>query len=210
MSSRKTVGTRGRDPRIAYFNALADRWDTTVQDPQMMVRQVMDHADQLQLKSGQDLLEVGCGTGQLTGWLVDQVAPGKVVAIDFAEAMLGQARRKNIPADFRCLDICRETLGDTRFDVILCFHSFPHFRDPFAALLTMVHSLQSNGRILIMHLAGRAKINELHHGIGGAVGSDFIPSDKSWLQLLSAVGLKIQSSVDRDDLFFLEAVADRK
>lgn len=116
------------DPRIAFFDDLAERWDEVGQNPSATMARLAELSGLLDLKPGTDLLEVGCGTGQITGWLAEQVAPGRVVAIDFAEAMLQQARRKHVAAEFRCADVCRDDLGTACFDVILCFHSFPHFR----------------------------------------------------------------------------------
>ncbi len=40
---------------------------------------------------GNALIEVGCGTGQLTRWLADRVRPGRVVAIDFSPRMIEKA-----------------------------------------------------------------------------------------------------------------------
>ena len=202
----KKERTWGQDPRIAYFNDLAERWDTTCQDPRAVVDRVRGEADRLQLRAGQHLLEVGCGTGQLTGWLADQVAPGgAVVAIDFAEAMLGQARRKKIRAEFRCLDICQAEVGTACFDMVLCFHSFPHFQEPRAAVSHMAHALRPGGRLIVMHLAGRAKINAFHAEVGGAVGKDHLPADAVWHAMLAEFGLEIQDLTDTEDLFFLEA-----
>jgi len=73
---------------------------------------------------------VGCGTGQITGWLAARVKPGRVMAADFSPAMLAQARGRGLHADFVLLDICRDGPVRRRFDVVLCFHSFLHFRDP--------------------------------------------------------------------------------
>ncbi|MBN1853043.1 MAG: class I SAM-dependent methyltransferase [Pirellulales bacterium] len=205
MLPEKTTPSVGDDPRIAFFNGLANRWDTTGQDPHMTICQVASHADRLQLRSGNDLLEVGCGTGQLTGWLAEQVAPGRVVAIDFAAEMLDEARRKKIPAEFRCRDICRDDIGISCFDVVLCFHSFPHFRDPVAAIRNSTRSLRPVGRFLVMHLSSRTKINAFHHDVGSAVGGDRLPADGTWHQMLSEVGWKVHDLVDEEDLFFLEA-----
>ena len=81
------------DPRIAFFDDLAPRWDDVGQDPEQTVRQVAQWCELLDFRPGEDLLEIGCGTGQLTGWLAAQVAPGRVMAIDFSSRMLDQARR---------------------------------------------------------------------------------------------------------------------
>ncbi len=193
------------DPRAEFFNELAERWDGAGQDPHDTVQQVARHAGLLQLTPGEHLLEVGCGTGQLTGWLAAQVAPGKVVAMDFAAAMLEQARRKDLPAELRHADVCVDDLGRACYEVVLCFHSFPHFRDQASAVRTLARALRDNGRLLVMHLAGSAQINAFHDQVGGAVGGDHLPAREHFERICSAAGLVIDEYIDGEGLFFLRA-----
>ncbi|MBM4091563.1 MAG: methyltransferase domain-containing protein [Planctomycetes bacterium] len=193
------------DPRAAFFNELAPRWDETGQDPCETVMRVAEHAELLRLAAGEDLLEVGCGTAQLTGWLASRVSPGSVVAVDFAPAMLEAAHRKGVAADFRLADVCQDELGESCYDVVLCFHSFPHFRDQAAAVANLARALRDAGRLLVMHLAGSAQINAFHDQVGGAVGGDHLPSRDRFERLLAAAGLTIRQHIDREGLFFLEA-----
>lgn len=193
------------DPRAQFFNELAPRWDATGQNPDETVQRVVACAELLGLAPGEDLLEVGCGTGQLTGWLAAQVAPGRVVAVDFAPAMLQQACAKGVSADFRQADVCRDDLGTACYDAILCFHSFPHFRDQAAALSHLRRALRSGGRLFVMHLAGSAQINAFHDQVGGAVHGDHLPSAEQFARMLANEGLAIHRNVDCEDLFFLEA-----
>lgn len=194
------------DPRIAFFDALAAGWDNEEPSSQTMTARLSQHADLLALQPGQALLEVGCGTGKTTAWLAAQVAPGRVTAIDFAPDMITKAKAKGIDADFSCLDVCSERLGCGRYDVILCFHSFPHFRDQSAALRNFVRALMPDGRLIVMHLAGSEHINHFHAGIDGAVKGDLLPAWNEWQSLLSEAGLKQVTLIDREDLFFMEAV----
>jgi ubiquinone/menaquinone biosynthesis C-methylase UbiE len=193
------------DPRAAFFNDLAHRWDVVGQDPTATVQRLTEFKDLLGLTSGMDLLEVGCGTGQITGWLASQVAPGRVVAIDFAEKMIEQANRKNVPAEFRHADVCRADLGERCFDVVLCFHSFPHFRDQSAALKNLTWAMRKTGRLLVKPLGGSRQINAFHDETGGPVAGDHLPVDGQWEPLLAKVGLRIEEHHDRDGFFFLSA-----
>ncbi len=193
------------DPRAQYFDDLADRWDEVGQNPQETVKQVSRHAALLGLAAGEDVLEVGCGTGQISGWLAAQVMPGRLTAIDFAPSMLAQARGKGLAADFQLADVCQDSLGGSRYDVVLCFHSFPHFRDQAAGVRNLAGVLRERGRLVVMHLAGSAQINAFHDSVGGAVSGDHLPSEEQFTQLLGAVDLTIERLVDRDDLYFLQA-----
>jgi len=193
------------DPRIAYFDSLADRWDEHGPGGAEMIAGLAARADLLDLRAGEALLEVGCGTGKTTAWLAEQVAPGRVTAIDFSAEMVARARDKGIDADFARMDVCRDDLGRRRYDVILCLHSFPHFRDQSAALRSFARALKPAGRLIVMHLAGSEHINGFHASITGAVRGDRLPVGDQWPPLLEAANLTLTRLIDREDLFFLEA-----
>ena len=193
------------DPRLAYFETLAPRWDATGPDPAATRDRVRELAPRLRLRPGLDLIEVGCGTGQLTGWLVEQVRPGRVVAVDFSRAMLERARARGVAAEFREVDICAPPSLAGAFDVALCFHAFPHFRDPAAALRHLRGLLKPTGRLLVVHLAGSAALNAFHARLGRAVAHDRLPPAAEWPALLQAAGLRLRHIEDRDDLFLMEA-----
>jgi len=193
------------DPRIAFFDHQAPSWDQTGPDPGQTLRRLEEIAPLLALRAGQDIVEVGCGTGQITGWLVDRVRPGRVTAADFSPRMLEQARSRAVDAEFVLLDICQEEPVARRFDVVLCFHSFPHFRDQAGALRQMAVLLKQNGELLVVHLSGSTKLNAFHHAIGGAVGADRLPPLAEWRSLLQPIGLDLVEAIDREDLFLVRA-----
>lgn len=194
------------DPRIEFFDCQAANWDNEGPDSQTAIGKLESIGDLLAFSAGQKILEVGCGTGKLTNWLAGQVAPGKVLAVDFSQPMLDKAIEKNIPAEFRCLDVCRDDLGEGIYDIVFCFHCFPHFRDQLAALKNLSRTLKPTGRLIVMHLVGSAQINAFHAGVGGAVADDLLPVAEQWDDLLAGANLKCEKLIDRDDLFFLNAV----
>lgn len=194
-----------RDPRISFFDRIAAEWDHSEQDPLDTVNRIGHHASLLELRAGENVLEVGCGTGQLTGWIAKQVAPGRVTAVDFSEGMLAKARAKEIDAEFRVADACCDPLGEAAFDLVLCFHSFPHFRDQQAAMRNLTRSLKSGGRLLVMHFNSIAAINAFHDRVGGEVAGDHLPDEQVWNRLLAANALRRDAWIDREGLFFLSA-----
>ncbi len=196
---------QANDPRIDFFDRLAENWDDLEQNPVETIRQIERYADRLALKAGMCLLEVGCGTGQLTGWLVEQVRPGRVVAVDFSPKMLARAVQKVKGADFRLADVCTDKLGTAEFHLALCFHSFPHFRDPLAALRNIACALKPQGRLVVLHLSRRAEVNALHHEVGGVIAGDLLPDDAQWLDWLTVAGFNNPVICDNDG-FFLQAV----
>lgn len=193
------------DPRRAYFDQQAASWDRSGPDPAATLRRLQALEDRLALRPGTDLLELGCGTGQITGWLADCVRPGRVVGADFSPAMLAQARARGVAAEFMQLDICGDQEMDRLFDRVLCFHAFPHFRDPHAALRNIARQLRAGGQLLVVHLTGSAQLNSFHRQLGGPVGGDHLPAATVWPGLLAPAGLRLLEAVDREDLFLVRA-----
>jgi ubiquinone/menaquinone biosynthesis C-methylase UbiE len=193
------------DPRIRFFDGLAPTWDQTGPDPAVTLQRLEAMRAELGLRPGQNLLEVGCGTGQVTGWLSESVRPGRVLSVDFSPVMLEQARRRWPEAEFALLDICAADELTGRFDVVWCFHVFPHLRDAAAALGRMAALLGPGGELVVLHLSGSTALNAFHHQIGGAVGHDRLPSMPEFEPLLEAAGFRLVMGEDREDRFLLRA-----
>lgn len=192
------------DPRVAFFDACAARW----QDDTSVPARLAALRDRLPLAPGQDVLEVGCGTGQISAWLAEQVRPGRVVAVDFAAEMVSRARQRNPGIEIRRADVCEERCGEGCFDVAWCLNVFPHFRDARAALRNLRAALRPGGHLLILHLNGWRAINEIHTQVGGAVAHDHLPPPGAWDDLLGGCGLRRTSLTDEPDFFLLHARVD--
>ena len=85
------------------------------------------------LKSGDKVLEIGCGTGSLTIAAKEQVGPsGEAVGIDIAPEMVAIANRKaalkRIDVSIKVGSIANIPFPDNRFDVVMC--SFMIFHMP--------------------------------------------------------------------------------
>lgn len=193
------------DPRIEFFNHHAPTWDTYGPPHARILARLDALRPRLDLRSGQDVLEVGCGTGQVTEWLARCVHPGRVTAVDFSPAMLELARQRGVAAEFVDADVCRDDLGRARFDVVLCLHSFPHFRDQSAALERFARALRPAGRLIILHLDNWRAINAFHDHVGGAVAGDHLPDPTTLTRMLHQVQLDVVELVDEPDLFYLSA-----
>lgn len=195
------------DPRREFFDRLAPDWDRSGPDPRATLERLRTLAGRLGFRSGLEVLEVGCGTGQISGWLAQQVAPGRVVAVDFSPAMLAQARARGLDVEFRHADVCAPAPLSGTFDRVLCFHCFPHLRDPALALVQMRGCLADDGELVVLHLSGSGPLNAFHAQVGGAVAHDRLPPAAEWAPLLAATGWRATELEDRDDLFLLRAQA---
>ncbi len=199
------VGADEVDPRIDFFDQLAPRWDTDCSNPAETLRRLDELETRLNLRPGQHLLEIGCGTGQITSWLARRVHPGRIVSADFSPEMLSRAKSIGANTTHELLDICHEPSANGNYDVVFCFNAFPHFRDKPAALRNIAKCLAPSGTLTVLHLAGSQKLNAFHSGLQAPVCHDLLLSKQEWFGLLPGTGLELSTFEDEDSLFLLQA-----
>ena len=189
--------------RQEYFNDLSGRWDgfTDGERVRMALREVLSA-----VSIGQDerVVDLGCGTGNLTSVLTEILGPGgTVTAVDFSGAMLAVARNKVCDPRVRWLvaDVERLPLEDGSIDRVICFSAWPHFPDPSAAARELHRILRPGGMIHILHINSRASINAVHGGVGGAIGHDILPYARELADVLRACGFAVREEVDTDTAY---------
>jgi len=202
------VNAQNVDPRVEFFDHHASKWDSHGPPIERTLARLDELRPTLGLRAGQHVLEVGCGTGQVTAWLAKTVAPGRVTAVDFSSRMLDHARARGVDAEFRCADACADDLGNECFDAVFCMHVAPHFRDHSEAMRRLARALKPGGRLIVLHLIGRNRVNAVHSDAGGPVANDHLPDLEDWNKLLAKSPLRLSQCVDDEQLFLL--IADRR
>jgi ubiquinone/menaquinone biosynthesis C-methylase UbiE len=113
-------------------------------------------ADELQLRRGDRVLDVGCGPGRLAMVFAERVAPdGSVDGIDASPQMINraitQARKRGVSANFRLAYAQQLPFPDATFDALSCTLALHHVAedDHLTAVKEMYRVLKPGGRILI-------------------------------------------------------------
>ncbi|MGD9791964.1 MAG: methyltransferase domain-containing protein [Acidimicrobiia bacterium] len=94
------------------------------------------------LTPGTTVLDVGCGPGTLSADMASLVHPGRFVAVDRAEDVLGEARAAAAASSLSNLeiavgDVYALDFADATFDVVHAHQVLQHLSDPVAALREM-------------------------------------------------------------------------
>jgi SAM-dependent methyltransferase len=101
----------------------------------------------LDVPAGRRWLDVGCGTGALSGTVVACGAPARVVGVDSSEGFIGDAR-KRVP-DARCGfcvgDARRLPFADRQFDVVVSGLALNFVPDPARAVAEFVRVTRPGG-----------------------------------------------------------------
>jgi ubiquinone/menaquinone biosynthesis C-methylase UbiE len=95
------------------------------------------------VKSGTALLEVACGTGNISN--VARKAGAEVIGIDFVHGMITEAKRLHPHIDFRVGDAQALPFDDNTFDAVVCNFGVHHFSDPLRALNEAFRVLKVGG-----------------------------------------------------------------
>lgn len=94
------------------------------------------------LVPGVSVLDVGCGPGSITVEMAGMVAPGRVTAVETADAVLAEARALAADAgvstvEFAVADVHALDFPDDCFDVVHAHQVLQHVADPVQALREM-------------------------------------------------------------------------
>src|SRR5581483_6983015 len=100
------------------------------------------------------VLDVGCGTGLLSGELSHHFH--SVVALDISAPMLAVARKKRSAPniDYRLCD-ANHFSSETRFDAIVSHTTFLHFPELSATLAKLKSLLAPQGRLIVVDCIAR-------------------------------------------------------
>src|SRR5919205_1912196 len=132
------------------------------------------------LRSGLDVLDVGCGPGTITVDLARRVAPGRVVGLDVCAAPLEEARaladREGVAVTFGVGDVYALDAPDDSYDVVHAHQVLQHLTDPVAALREMARVCRPGGVVAVRDVdyatftwfpldAGLDRWLELYYGV---------------------------------------------
>ncbi len=147
------------------------------------------------LAPGLELLDVGCGPGNITVDLARRVRPGHTIGIDRATEIVDAARAAAIASgdadvEFRTADVYALPFADGSFDVVHAHQVLQHLSDPVAALREMRRVCRPDGVVAARDgdyeamtwfpaRGGLARWLELYCAI--ARGNDAEPDAGRWL-----------------------------
>jgi trans-aconitate methyltransferase len=163
--------------------------------------------DLLDPKAGERVLDLGCGTGELTKAIADRGA--RVLGVDSSPEMIAQARRSFPDLEFEVADA--RTMGfDAPFDAVFSNAALHWIRPPEAAAERVFAALRPGGRF-VAEFGGQGNVARVlaeieaagkDQGVdlGELLHRNYFPSADAYPAVLRGVGFEV-GSVDLYDRF---------
>ena len=142
--------------------AVFDRWSATYDRPGLQLftyrpihDAVLARIDGLEPSM---VVDLGCGTGQLTQRLIRGFPDANIVGVDLSDGMLTEAavRLRQVGGDDQPLvraDALQLPFAPSSIDLVVCTESFHWYPDQAAALAELARVLNPGGRLLIASIA---------------------------------------------------------
>jgi ubiquinone/menaquinone biosynthesis C-methylase UbiE len=134
MGSSKDVYSHGHHESVLRSH----KWRTVSNSAQYLRKHLVN---------GLSVLDVGCGTGNLTSGIADLVHPGSVIGVDIAGDVIEMARAEfgSISISFEVADVYSLKFPDEVFDVVHAHQVLQHLGNPIAALHEMKRVAKTGG-----------------------------------------------------------------
>lgn len=192
-----------------FFNQIAERWDAIRSLDAKKLDLLVNMAE---ISEGDNVLDVGCGTGVLSPFLKKAVGDtGQITAIDFAAQMIARAidNNKHIAGINYITGDINKFKVESPFDKIICLNFFPHISDKPTFAEKMKAILKPGGSLIIMHDISRGTVNSLH-ARSTAVKDDVLPDVNFVAKMLQSSGYSILNAMENDELYFVKAVKEKE
>ncbi len=143
-------------------DALFDRWSATYDRPgfqRLTYRPIHDAVlERIENTAPSTVVDLGCGTGQLTQRLIRTFPGASVVGVDLSAGMLAQAADRlgdtgGAAGPLLRADAQQLPLAASSVDIVVCTESFHWYEDQGGVLDEVARVLTPGGRLLIASIA---------------------------------------------------------
>ncbi|WP_329298326.1 class I SAM-dependent methyltransferase [Streptomyces sp. NBC_00659] len=188
-----------------FFGARAAHWDSRFPDDGPAYAAAVAR---MRLRTGDRVLDAGCGTGRALPPLRAAVgSTGVVVGADLTPAMLEAAVRAGRDRDGRLLlaDVTALPLRDESLDAVFAAGLVAHLPNPAENLVELARVVRPGGTLALFHPIGRAALAARQ---GRQITPDDLRAEHNLGPLLAASGWDMTSYED-EDVRFLALAARR-
>ncbi|MCX3288251.1 class I SAM-dependent methyltransferase [Streptomyces sp. NEAU-H22] len=188
-----------------FFTARAADWDSRFPDDGPAYAAAVA---ELGLRTGDRVLDAGCGTGRALPPLRAAVgASGVVLGADLTPAMLRKAVRAGRDHDGQLLltDVAALPLRSRSLDAVFGAGLISHLGNPAENLRELARVVRPGGVLALFHPIGRAALAARH---GRPLTPEDLRAEPNLRPLLAGSGWRLTSYLDEDSRFLALAVRE--
>lgn len=155
-----------------------------------------------------DILDIGCGIGELSLELSQRQPEARILAVDYSDGMIARAKKDYAaPNITHVLGSLEDVPADRRFDLIVSTHSFPYFPDKNKAARKMWDLLEPGGRLLVIQGNTNNRYDAAWLALVklGVSRADFLPV-REVKSILQGAGFVIRTVRRVDTAFFIPSI----
>jgi demethylmenaquinone methyltransferase/2-methoxy-6-polyprenyl-1,4-benzoquinol methylase len=195
------------DSKRKYFDNLAEKWDKIVSHDREKLNKIISH---LNVERGQEILDVGTGTGILIPLLSKKLQDkGHITAIDISPKMIQKAKEKYPQKEypnvkFIISDILKFDFKK-KYDLIILYSCLPHIKQKKQLIQHLSKGLKDSGKLVIAHSESREKINKRHRNMNTIISGDLLPKSEEIKALMIKMNLEVIKISDNESMFLVIA-----
>ena len=154
-----------------------------------------------------NVLDLGCGPGQLINEISEKFQNLEITGIDFSEKMLEVSKSRNPKAQHIKLDAEELDKLKGKFNIIICTHSLPYYKEPEKIMKELCRLLKDNGRIFMGFASGKSFYDKLILSfVKLTTGPANYPSDIKFKELTSSY-FQVEKLKIIKEKFFMPRIA---
>lgn len=178
---------------VAIFNKLAALY----QDKYMDVNNYGEGLDlfcSLLEKKGSSILEIACGPGNISKYLLNKRPDLTILGTDLSQNMVDLARKNNPEASFEQLDCRKINSLKTMFDAVVCGFCLPYLNEVETQqlIIDIVNLLNKDGILYLSTIEGNYNNSTYKKGSTGDEIFMHYYSEKFLQSLMESLNLSIR------------------
>ena len=164
---------------------------------------IESHFNTEQLK----IIDIGCGPGELISQIHAKSASIAITGLDFSEEMIKVSQLRNSDSEHFILDVNDLDTINKRYDILICTHSLPYYKDIQETLNKFYNKLNQDGTIYLAFASGENFYDKfLLFFVKLTTGPAYYPSDRMFREQLPAC-LEIQAREVIKKRWFMPTIA---
>jgi len=154
------------------------------------------------------LLDLGCGPGELLYELGENCPQLELTGVDYSPRMLQVSEQRNGKAKHILLDASDLDQLERTYDIIVCTHSLPYYRDPKEVFRNLSRILSKNGRIIVGFASGNSIYDKtVLSCVKLTTGRAHYPSNQQFVDLVKEYFLVHKLNIINKKAFFMPRIA---